>query len=63
MEVAFFIKKIYYLNPIFRIHHAVKDLICFLWQLIALLLLRHALTITDPDGEDDTSTFFSVSGI
>jgi len=28
--------------------------------LIALLLLRHALTITDPDGEDDTSTFFSL---
>lgn len=28
--------------------------------LMALLLLRHALTITDPDGEDDTSTFFSL---
>nr|XP_023926724.1 uncharacterized protein LOC112038138 [Quercus suber]POE92722.1 isoform 2 of probable e3 ubiquitin ligase sud1 [Quercus suber] len=28
--------------------------------LIALLLLRHALTITDPEGEDDTSTFFSL---
>ncbi|XP_059448581.1 uncharacterized protein LOC132179815 [Corylus avellana] len=28
--------------------------------LMALLLLRHALTITDPDGEDDASTFFSL---
>ena len=30
---------------------------------MALLLLRHALTITDADtdGDDDTSTFFSVS--
>ena len=34
----------------------------FVWQLMALLLLRHALTITDADtdGDDDTSTFFSV---
>lgn len=33
------------------------------WQLMALLLLRHALSITDDDGEgdDDASTFFSVS--
>ncbi|KAF5449644.1 hypothetical protein F2P56_030068 [Juglans regia] len=28
--------------------------------LMALLLLRHALSITDPDAEDDTSTFFSL---
>ncbi|XP_022144437.1 uncharacterized protein LOC111014120 [Momordica charantia] len=28
--------------------------------LLALLLLRHALTITDPDGEDDASAFFSI---
>ncbi|CAI9096601.1 OLC1v1032787C3 [Oldenlandia corymbosa var. corymbosa] len=28
--------------------------------LMALLLLRHALTITDGDGEDDPSTFFSL---
>lgn len=32
-------------------------------QLLALLLLRHALTITDPDGDDDASAFFSVSRI
>jgi len=32
-------------------------------QLMALLLLRHALTATDSDGEDDVSTFFSVSWI
>lgn len=32
------------------------------WQLMALLLLRHALYVTSPDGEeDDVSTFFSVS--
>lgn len=35
------------------------------WQLMALLLLRHALSITDDtDGdseEDDASTFLSVS--
>ncbi|KAF2291911.1 hypothetical protein GH714_036083 [Hevea brasiliensis] len=28
--------------------------------LMALLLLRHALTVTDPDGDDDVSTFFSL---
>jgi hypothetical protein len=28
--------------------------------LMALLLLRHALTATDSDGEDDISTFFSL---
>jgi len=28
--------------------------------LMALLLLRHALSVTDPDAEDDTSTFFSL---
>ncbi|GAB4845475.1 hypothetical protein Ancab_038883 [Ancistrocladus abbreviatus] len=28
--------------------------------LLALLLLRHALALTDPDGEDDLSTFFSL---
>ncbi|KAJ4959641.1 hypothetical protein NE237_019551 [Protea cynaroides] len=28
--------------------------------LMALLLLRHALTITNPDGADDASTFFSL---
>ncbi|KAG6759953.1 hypothetical protein POTOM_036450 [Populus tomentosa] len=28
--------------------------------LMALLLLRHALTATDSDGEDDVSTFFSL---
>ncbi|KAG6713064.1 hypothetical protein I3842_05G131800 [Carya illinoinensis] len=27
---------------------------------MALLLLRHALSITDPDAEDDASTFFSL---
>ena len=62
MEMIFFmLKKI----PISQISNAFKDLIFFLWQLIALLLLRHALTITDPDSGDDedTSTFFSVSGI
>jgi hypothetical protein len=32
-------------------------------QLMALLLLRHALTATDSDGEDDVSAFFSVSWI
>lgn len=34
-------------------------------KLMALLLLRHALMITDADtdGDDDTSTFFSVSEI
>lgn len=34
------------------------------WQLMALLLLRHALSITDDgdgEGDDDASTFFSVS--
>ncbi|KAJ6910007.1 hypothetical protein NC652_020879 [Populus alba x Populus x berolinensis] len=31
--------------------------------LMALLLLRHALTLTDSDADDDVSTFFSVSGI
>ena len=30
---------------------------------MALLLLRHALTLTDSDADDDVSTFFSVSGI
>lgn len=35
----------------------------FHWQLMALLLLRHALSVTDADGEEDASTFFSVSGI
>lgn len=35
----------------------------FAWQLMALLLLRHALAIPDADGEDDVSTFFSVRGI
>jgi hypothetical protein len=34
---------------------------CFLYaQLMALLLLRHALTLTDED-DDDTSAMFSVS--
>lgn len=28
--------------------------------LMALLLLRHALTVTNPDGDDDVSTFFSL---
>ncbi|KAL6953246.1 hypothetical protein U1Q18_016875 [Sarracenia purpurea var. burkii] len=28
--------------------------------LMALLLLRHALTVTDADGDDDASTFFSL---
>ncbi|CAN6484583.1 unnamed protein product [Victoria cruziana] len=28
--------------------------------LMALLLLRHALTITNPDGDEDASTFFSL---
>lgn len=28
---------------------------------MALLLLRHALSVTDSDAEDDPSTFFSVS--
>ncbi|CAL5430998.1 unnamed protein product [Camellia sinensis] len=28
--------------------------------LMALLLLRHALTVTDADGDDDPSTFFSL---
>lgn len=28
---------------------------------MALLLLRHALTVTDGDGDDDPSAFFSVS--
>ncbi|XP_021891873.1 uncharacterized protein LOC110810108 isoform X2 [Carica papaya] len=28
--------------------------------LMALLLLRHALSLTNPDGEDDASTFFSL---
>ena len=28
---------------------------------MALLLLRHALSVTDADAEDDPSTFFSVS--
>lgn len=32
-----------------------------LLQLMALLLLRHALTLTDADGDDDdTSAYFSV---
>ena len=32
------------------------------WQLMALLLLRHALTLPNGDGDDDdASTFFSVS--
>lgn len=31
------------------------------WQLLALLLLRHALYLTNGDGEDDAYTFFSVS--
>lgn len=43
--------------------HASKILTWSIWQLMALLLLRHALTITDPDGDDDASAFFSVSGI
>lgn len=30
-------------------------------QLMALLLLRHALTIPDEDGDDDASAYFSVS--
>ena len=30
-------------------------------QLLALLLLRHALYLTNGDGEDDAYTFFSVS--
>lgn len=33
------------------------------WQLMALLLLRHALNITNADGDDDASNFFSVSEI
>lgn len=33
------------------------------WQLMALLLLRHALAVTDGDGDDDPSTIFSVSWI
>ena len=32
-------------------------------QLMALLLLRHALSLTTADGDDDASTFFSVSRI
>ncbi|KAL9262387.1 putative E3 ubiquitin ligase SUD1 [Drosera capensis] len=28
--------------------------------LMALLLLRHALALTDPDGDDDVSAFFSI---
>lgn len=33
----------------------------YLMQLMALLLLRHALSVTDSDADDDPSTFFSVS--
>lgn len=34
----------------------------FHWQLMALLLLRHALPMTDTDGDDeDPTAFFSVS--
>ena len=32
-------------------------------QLMALLLLRHALSLTNAEGDDDASTFFSVSRI
>lgn len=33
------------------------------WQLMALLLLRHSLTISSgEDDDDDGSNFFSVSG-
>lgn len=37
-----------------------SNLFCLV-QLMALLLLRHALSVTDSDGDDDPSTFFSVS--
>lgn len=30
---------------------------------MALLLLRHALSVTDADADDDPSTFFSVSNL
>lgn len=36
-----------------------KSLVLF--QLMALLLLRHALSISDNEGDDDASTMFSVS--
>lgn len=35
----------------------------YLVQLMALLLLRHALSVTDADADDDPSTFFSVSDL
>lgn len=43
------------------IYVTLRDLSLF--QLMALLLLRHALTITNGDADDDdASTMFSVSG-
>jgi hypothetical protein len=40
----------------------VCNILFFYVQLMALLLLRHALTLTDED-DDDTSAMFSVSEI
>lgn len=34
-----------------------------IWQLMILLFLRHALEVTDPDGDDYMSAFFSVSRV
>ncbi|KAJ8452332.1 hypothetical protein Cgig2_006137 [Carnegiea gigantea] len=42
----------------FRSAALIPSMIVF-WQLMALLLLRHALYVTNPDDEDDISTFFS----
>lgn len=40
----------------------VSNYVCLL-QLMALLLLRHSLTINNGEDDDDASTFFSVSGV
>lgn len=40
-----------------------KPYLFHLLQLMALLLLRHALSVTDSDADDDPSTFFSVSDL
>ena len=39
------------------------NIVCLIsiWQLMILLFLRHALEVTDPDGDDYLSAFFSVS--
>ncbi|RYR64859.1 hypothetical protein Ahy_A03g010890 isoform C [Arachis hypogaea] len=42
------------------LEHDLKSSSFYLLQLMALLLLRHALSVTDEDADDDPSTFFSL---